>query len=71
VGFVELPAEWINQRPSEGFIDQAELDLVLLNWGASIAPLGAVSVPEPSTAWMIVVGFLAVGVLRHRATLEY
>jgi hypothetical protein len=49
--FDELPAEWINERPTQGGVDQAELDGVLLNWGNAV-PEGIAAVPEPA-GWML------------------
>lgn len=52
--FVNIPAEWVNERPAAGIIDQAELDGVLLNWGNQTPPLMASDhVPEPHTLLLL------------------
>ncbi len=64
-----LPAEWVNQRPTEGIIDQAELDQVLLNWNRTTPGLGGASaVPEPSTVVLLLVAAgLGLGLARRRS----
>ncbi len=48
-----LPADWVNERPTSGIIDQAELDGVLLNWNRTTPGLGtAAAVPEPA-GWLL------------------
>ena len=50
-----LPIEWVNQRPAKVGLDA--LNVVLFNWqqSASLA-----TVPEPATAFSVLVGLLAV-----------
>lgn len=47
----------------DGFIAQGDLDLVLLNWGDGTLPI--LSIPEPATAGLLLMGALAL--IRRRA----
>lgn len=47
----------------DGFISQGDLDLVLLNWGDGTPPV--LSIPEPATAGLLLMGALAL--IRRRA----
>ncbi len=52
------PAGWVFDLPT-GLVDQNEYDALLFNWGATAAPVvRGLTVPEPATAWLIVVGLL-------------
>jgi hypothetical protein len=61
------PMGWVNNLPL-GQIDQGELDGVLLNWGnvAAGALVGAQSVPEPGTLWLLLTVAVTLGVARRR-----
>ena len=63
-----LPDDWVKQ-PSEGIVDQSELDAVLLNWGSG-TPVSVSSVPEPAAAGLVFVAAavaVAMAVFRRKA----
>ena len=52
----------LGDATGDGFISQGDLDLVLLNWGGGTPPV--LSIPEPTTATLLVLGGLVA--LRRR-----
>ena len=50
-----IPDGWVNDQPN-GLIGQTSLDKVLLNWGKGTAPPRGVSIPEPGTTSLLILG---------------